>query len=632
MPDRVGLPNSLPLRYAGPGVDLIPIKRFPRNPTTTDKRYPVGQFAILGENPSSGNAGDLWYLSEFTGGDAIWLPLTGGGSGCVVSLSDTADTKTYSDATGNIKLNGSTGIIITSDPGNNTIDFTTPGGGPPIEEVVVDAATAPGVSPVVPSGTGQITVSGAAVANHSVPLETHTRAVNAYNIEIQYAAAAAATDATKSGVAHFNSSQFSVDANGFVELSGGGIALDSLGVQATSGTGTNPVLPDGTGKIEIEGALVAAGTNPVQSESTAANTLQIQVQTSQALAAADSTKTGLSNFSSNDFVVDSNGFVQAIGSAGTGTKNIAFSYSGGTFTVHGSDGTALSATNPGYVTLQSKGSPCQLVTIAVTANQTFIDDAGASTIIGNLFGLTTSIAASVDIPFFLYAVSNDDEDAISFMISRFPNTPVSPTSAKIGKTGSAVANSQGSFFALGDPTVTSYDQNPCLSIGCFRMQMSASDDWTVQTLGDDDGLGKFFEQTQFNVPLGQFGNASGRYTKGNGPTFGGSYNSVYKITRNNYLNFYGIFANVTANGTDSNALNMGSPYLIFGAVKGRGYAITNAANSLVCLARGTPGNNNDTNLYYHTTASANATINNDSFSVSATNEIHWNSDAPIAFV
>lgn len=187
------------------------------------------------------------------------------------------------------------------------------GGGIAATSFDVQANTAPGTDPVVPTAAGVVTVNGAAVANHSVVLETRSRAANAYNLEIQYSAAVAATDATKSGVAHFDSSSFSVDSNGFVTLAGGSEAIDSIGVDATSGGGTNPVLPTAAGLVTVNGARVAAGTNPIRSVSTAANVYQIQVQTSQALASADATKVGLANFDSTSFSVDANGFVQSLG-------------------------------------------------------------------------------------------------------------------------------------------------------------------------------------------------------------------------------------------------------------------------------------------------------------------------------
>lgn len=92
-----------------------------------------------------------------------------------------------------------------------------PGGGIAAIEFTVDSVTAPGVNPVTPDVGGNVNVSATAVAAHSVPIETRTRALNTYSVEAQFAAANATTDATKAGLAAFNSSQFSVDANGFVQ-------------------------------------------------------------------------------------------------------------------------------------------------------------------------------------------------------------------------------------------------------------------------------------------------------------------------------------------------------------------------------------------------------------------------------
>lgn len=126
---------------------------------------------------------------------------------------------------------------------------TLNGGGIAATSFDVQASTPPGTDPVVPSGAGVITVNGAVVANHSVVLETRSRAANEYNLEIQTATTAAVTDATKSGVAHFDSASFSVDVNGFVTLAGGGQAIDSI----TPNSGIQ-VVPDGTGNVSILGA------------------------------------------------------------------------------------------------------------------------------------------------------------------------------------------------------------------------------------------------------------------------------------------------------------------------------------------------------------------------------------------
>lgn len=169
----------------------------------------------------------------------------------------------------------------------------------------VQANTGPGTDPVIPTATGSIIVNGAAVANHSVVLETRSRAANTYNLEIQYATTSAATDATKSGVAHFDSTDFSVDANGFVALAGAGAG------QTITGQSGGALSPTG-GNWNISGTSTSAGTSPVVT-SGVASTLTVNVQTSQAIAATDASKIGLCNFNSSQFSVDANGFVTLAG-------------------------------------------------------------------------------------------------------------------------------------------------------------------------------------------------------------------------------------------------------------------------------------------------------------------------------
>lgn len=94
-----------------------------------------------------------------------------------------------------------------------------------------------------------------------------------------------------------------------LDLRGGGIAIDQINVQ----TGTSPIAPNTLGQITFNGAVVAAGTNPVRTDGTAADTVALEVQISQALAAADATKIGLSNFDSTSFAVAATGFVTLSG-------------------------------------------------------------------------------------------------------------------------------------------------------------------------------------------------------------------------------------------------------------------------------------------------------------------------------
>ena len=46
----IGISRFQPLDYTGPTANTIPITYFNREPTVTDKRYPIGQFVIISES------------------------------------------------------------------------------------------------------------------------------------------------------------------------------------------------------------------------------------------------------------------------------------------------------------------------------------------------------------------------------------------------------------------------------------------------------------------------------------------------------------------------------------------------------------------------------------------------------
>lgn len=175
----------------------------------------------------------------------------------------------------------------------------------------IDTSTPPGTDPVGPNVLGIVNITGGQASAGSIPniIRTNSLAANSYTIEIQRSSEQVSSLLEANGVCHFDSSQFSVDNNGFVTLQGAGTGIDSVAVQ----TGTSPIVPTVAGLITINGGVVSAGTNPVRSNGTGANTLALEVQISQALAAADATKIGLSNFDSTSFAVDANGFVTLSG-------------------------------------------------------------------------------------------------------------------------------------------------------------------------------------------------------------------------------------------------------------------------------------------------------------------------------
>ena len=99
-------------------------------------------------------------------------------------------------------------------------------------------------------------ILGTAVAAHSIPIRT-TGSGNTVTIEAQYASATASTGTTAAGLASFNSTYFTVDANGFVSLVSSSVS-ESFTVDAFTAPGTNPVTPNGSGSITVTGGQVAA--------------------------------------------------------------------------------------------------------------------------------------------------------------------------------------------------------------------------------------------------------------------------------------------------------------------------------------------------------------------------------------
>ena len=197
-------------------------------------------------------------------------------------------------------------------------------------------------------------ILGQAVAAHGVPLQT-VGSGNTVEIDVQYASAAASSVAANAGVASFDSTVFTVDANGFVTLSAVAGAT-KMGVDAFTAPGTNPVTPNGSGVITVTGGQVAAGTtaNVIQTNSLAANTYTIQIQRSSAQASSTVGANGVSHFNSAFFTVDSNGFVSingsAIGETITGNTGGALSPTAGNWNILGT------STAAGTTPVQTAGS------------------------------------------------------------------------------------------------------------------------------------------------------------------------------------------------------------------------------------------------------------------------------------
>lgn len=104
-----------------------------------------------------------------------------------------------------------------------------------------------------------------------------------------------------------------------IDLTGGTQAVDSVGVDTSSGSGTDPVLPDGDGLITVTGAQVATttvGANVIRTNSTAANAYAIDIQQTGVAASKDTTLNGVAHFDSEQFEVDE-GFISLKAGGGT---------------------------------------------------------------------------------------------------------------------------------------------------------------------------------------------------------------------------------------------------------------------------------------------------------------------------
>ncbi len=213
---------------------------------------------------------------------------------------------------------------ITFTTGANSLSLQVAGGSTVGKTITGDSGGA--LSPV----GGNWNILGSSPAAGTSPVIT-SGAASTLTVNVQKSQAVAATDATKIGLCNFDSSAFDVDANGFVQLNGGGIATASFDVQANTGPGTDPVVPTATGSVIVNGAAVANHSVVLETRSRAANTYNLEIQYATTAAGTDATKSGVAHFDSTDFSVDANGFV-ALAGAGAGQ------------TITGQSGGALSPT------------------------------------------------------------------------------------------------------------------------------------------------------------------------------------------------------------------------------------------------------------------------------------------------
>ena len=229
MGNHTGVSPKSPNKYLGPNVYLTLSVTRNRAPTSADviqpetgKYYPFGSIWVIAKDPTTGAQGDIYLLSKIVANQSYWVLISSGGSN--------------------------------------------------VDSFQVDASTAPGTNPVTPTIGGLITVTGGQITNAGLAnvIRTNSLSANTYTIQIQQAGLSASTDATKNGVAHFNSTHFTEGANAFISsqvASTSQIGVVTLATQAQHEYNTY-----GTTQVLQSQFIAAMMAKPAPIGSTTANT------------------------------------------------------------------------------------------------------------------------------------------------------------------------------------------------------------------------------------------------------------------------------------------------------------------------------------------------------------------------
>ena len=239
--------------------------------------------------------------------------------------------------------------------------------------------------------------------------------------------------------------------------------------------------------------------------------------------------------------------------------NLSFTHSAGTLTLAGSDGTALSATNPGYVVMPSNATQGRMVLHKIAANETLT----VSDLTDNLFGTTVAIAWADELPLYIGFMADAADANLEPIIMRIPHATVSPAaSANIGDPSSATADLQSSVFAWNDITEGNYQSMQLGLVGSLTATKAVTTDaWTLVALTDNDGVGRWNENRTFDGPAGHNGADAGKwFVQASGTAPGFSTNVVnYRLSRAGMLLAQCSFVTVNVAGSGTAQLEFASP-------------------------------------------------------------------------
>jgi hypothetical protein len=237
-----------------------------------------------------------------------------------------------------------------------------------------------------------------------------------------------------------------------LDVTGGTTVVEKFAMQ----TGTTPIVPL-AGIVTFSGAVVAAGANPIRTNGTAASTMTLQVQTSQAIAATDATKIGLSNFNSAQFSVDANGFVST---SATGIAN----------TITGDSGGARSPAAGNWNIVGGPGITTSGAGSTLTINNVVFTDTTAATLAVNNGYFATAAGA------YLLPAAPTQGQLVIIASDTTGAVAVTANTGQIIRLGSSITAIAGNLTstARGDSLTLRYR-----ATGTVWMSVSSTGNWTV---------------------------------------------------------------------------------------------------------------------------------------------------------
>jgi hypothetical protein len=345
----------------------------------------------------------------------------------------------------------------------DSVDFTVDANGfvsltgtPEAAKFTVDASTAPGTNPVVPDFTGNLTITGGQIAAGTTAnvIRTDSLAANTYTIQVQRSQAVGVSTVGDNGVAHFNSTYFTVDSNGFVSINGA-----SIGETITGNTGG--ALSPTAGNWNIFGASIAAGTTPVHTAGSV-STLTVQVQTSQAIASTDATKIGLAAFNSANFTVDANGFVTLLG---TGVLETLTGNTGGAISPTAGN---INTLGTGSITIAGSGSTLTTQLTGLT-NHSVQVGAGTATLTQLTVGTNGQVLIGSTAADPAFATLTSSDGSITFTTGAHSLSLQVTGGTTVGKTitgnsGGALSPTSGNWNILGTGSITTVGSGSTLTV------------------------------------------------------------------------------------------------------------------------------------------------------------------------